>query len=164
MPRLAFALLALLMIASATFIAATAGQLPREVASHFGPAAVNGWLPRPDYLLWMLVLALAVPAAVVALIAILPRIAPGLLNLPHRDYWLSDAHRDSTLASLFAFACGQGCLLTLFAAGVHWVVLDANVASPPRLSGSLSIALVVLFLAAMLGWTAALYGRFRTMD
>jgi hypothetical protein len=157
MRRAAFAILAALMIGSAAFIVATVGQLPGEVASHFGRAGVDDWTARSDYLLWMLALALIAPAAVVSLIALLPRIAP------HRAYWLSEAQRDQTLASLFAFACWQGCVLTAFAAGLHWVIIDANAASPPRLSAGLFIALLVLFLAAMVAWTAALYARFRTM-
>lgn len=163
MRRVAFALLAALMIGSAAFIVATVGQLPGEVASHFGRAGVDDWTSRSNYLLWMLALALVAPAAVVSLIAILPRIAPRLVNLPHRAYWLSKAQRDRTLASLFVFGCWQGCLLTAFAAGLHWVILDANAESPPRLSASLFIALLVAFLAAMVAWTAALYTRFRTM-
>lgn len=163
MRRLALPLLVVLMIASTAFIATTAGELPEQVASHFGASGVNGWMARHEYVLWMLLLATVIPLAIVALIAILPRVAPRLVNLPHRAYWLSDAQRDQTLASLLAFACWQACLLTAFAAGLHGIVLEANATSPPRLPGALFVALLTVFLGSMAVWTAALYARFRTM-
>lgn len=163
MRRFALPLLVTVMIASTAFIAATASQLPQQVASHFVASGVNGWMARHEYVLWMLVLSTVVPLALVALVAILPRVAPRFINLPHRSYWLSDAQRDQTLASLFAFACWQACLLTAFAAGLHGIVLEANATSPPELPAGLFVALLTVFLGSMAVWTAALYARFRTM-
>jgi hypothetical protein len=164
MRRFAMPMFAVLVVVSAAFILATVDGLPGVVASHFGPGSgPNGWMVRSDYLIWMLILALVAPCLIVLLIAGLPRIAPRLLNLPHRAYWLAEERRADTLATLLAFACWQGSLLTLFAAGLHLVLLEANRVTPPRLSvGSLS-TLLVLFVAAILAWTAALYARFRTM-
>lgn len=163
MRRFALPLLVVLMAASTAFIAATAGQLPERVASHFGGSGINGWMARNEYVLWMLLLATVVPLAIVVLMAILPRVAPRLVNLPHRAYWLSDAQRDQTLASLLAFACWQASLLTGFAAGLHGIVLEANAMSPPGLPVGLFVALMTAFLVSMAVWTAALYARFRTM-
>ncbi|MGH8714377.1 MAG: hypothetical protein ACREYB_10260 [Casimicrobiaceae bacterium] len=84
MRRLMLPLLAGSMIASAAFIVGTVDRLPAEVASHFGGVGANGWMAHDEYLWWMPGLALAVPGAVVLLIAVLTQIAPGLLNPPHR--------------------------------------------------------------------------------
>jgi hypothetical protein len=111
----------------------------------------------------MLMLAVAAPCIIVLLIAGLPRVAPRLVNLPHRAYWLAEERRSDTLATLLAFGCWQGALLTMAAAGLHLVLLEANAVTPPRLSVSSLVALLVLFIAAMLAWTGALYARFRTM-
>ena len=164
MRRPALFLLVALIAVSAAFIAVTAGQLPGLVASHFDSGSgVNGWLTRSQYLFWMLALAILLPLAIVGFIALVS-IAPRLINLPHRIYWLSEAHREQTLATLLSFACAQGCVLTVFAAALHYVILQANTTAPPHLPGALFVAVLVGLLAAMVAWTIALYVRFRHVD
>ncbi len=165
MRRPAFFLLVALIALSAAFIAATTGQLPGLVASHFdNRAGANGWLTRGNYLLCMLALAILLPLAIVGFIALVSRIAPRLINLPHRTYWLAEGRREQTLASLLAFACVQGGLLTVFAAALHYVILQANTTSPPQLPGVLFVSVLLALLAAMVAWTIALYVRFRHVD
>lgn len=165
MRRPALFLLVALIAVSAAFIAVTAGQLPGVVASHFDSrSGVNGWLTRSQYLFWMLALAILLPGAIVGFIALLTRTAPRLINLPHRAYWLSEGRREQTLATLLAFACAQGCLLTVFAAALHYVILQANTTAPPQLPGGLFVAVLLGLLAAMVAWTIALYVRFRNVD
>jgi uncharacterized membrane protein len=164
MRRPALFLLVALIAVSAAFIAVTAGQLPGLVASHFDSGSgVNGWLTRSQYLFWMLALATLLPLAIVGFIALVST-APRLINLPHRTYWLSEARREQTLATLLAFACAQGCLLTVFAAALHYVILQANTTAPPQLPGALFVAVLLGLLAAMVAWTIALYVRFRHVD
>jgi uncharacterized membrane protein len=164
MRRPALFLLVALIAVSAAFIAVTAGQLPGLVASHFDSGSgVNGWLTRSQYLFWMLALAILLPLAIVGFIALVST-APRLINLPHRTYWLSEARREQTLATLLAFACAQGCLLTVFAAALHYVILQANTTAPPQLPGALFVAVLLGLLAAMVAWTIALYVRFRHVD
>lgn len=164
MRRFAMPAFAVLVVLSAAFILATVERLPSVVASHFGPGSgPNGWIVRSDYLVWMLILAVVAPCLIVLLIAGLPRVAPRLINLPHRDYWLAPQRRSDTLASLLAFGCWQGALLTVAAAGLHLTLIEANAVTPPHLSLGSLVTLSVLFIAAMLAWTAALYARFRTM-
>lgn len=165
MRRLAFFLLAALIAVSAAFIVGTAGQLPGLVASHFnGESVANGWLTRSQYLCLMLALAILLPLALVGFIALLARIAPRLINLPHRAFWLSEAHRERTLATLLTFACVQGCLLTVFAAALHYLILQANTTAPPQLPGALFVSVLLGLLAAMVAWTIALCVRFRHVD
>jgi uncharacterized membrane protein len=165
MRRSAFFLLIALIALSAAFIAVTAGQLPGVVASHFDSrSGANGWLTRGNYLLLMLALAILLPLAIVGFIALVARIAPRLINLPQRTYWLAADRREQTLATLLAFACVQGGLLTVFAAALHYVILQANTSTPPQLPGALFVAVLVALLAAMVAWTIALYIRFRHAD
>jgi hypothetical protein len=164
MRRPALFLLVALIAVSAAFIAVTAGQLPGLVASHFDAGSgVNGWLTRSQYLFWMLALAILLPLAIVGFIALVG-VAPRLINLPHRTYWLAEARREQTLATLLSFACAQGCVLTVFAAALHYVILQANTTAPPHLPGALFVAVLVGLLAAMVAWTIALYVRFRHVD
>lgn len=165
MRRPALFLLVALIALSAAFIAATTGQLPEVVASHFdNRSAADGWLTRANYLLLMLALAILLPLAIVGFIALVSRTAPRLINLPHRTYWLAEDRREQTLATLLAFACVQGGVLTVFAAAVHYVILQANATAPPQLPGALFVAVLVALLAAMVAWTVALFARFRHVD
>jgi uncharacterized membrane protein len=164
MRRPAFFLLIALIALSAAFIAVTAGQLPGLVASHFDSrSGANDWLTRSNYLLLMLALAILLPLAIVGFIALVST-APRLINLPHRAYWLSEGRREQTLATLLAFACAQGCLLTVFAAALHYVILQANTTAPPQFPGALFVAVLLGLVAAMVAWTIALYVRFRHVD
>jgi hypothetical protein len=101
---------------------------------------------------------------IVGFIALVPRAAPRLINLPHRSYWLSEARREQTLATLLSFACVQGCVLTVFAAALHYVILQANTTAPPQFPGAPFVAVLAGLLAAMVAWTVALYVRFRHVE
>jgi hypothetical protein len=104
------------------------------------------------------------PLAIVGFIALVTRTAPRLINLPHRTYWLSEGRREQTLATLLAFACVQGGLLTVFAAALHYVILQANSTAPPQLPGALFVGMLLALLAAIAAWTIALFVRFRHVD
>lgn len=164
MQRIAYLLFALLLIAVGAFIVATTGQLPERVASHFGAGNLaNGWMTRGGYLVFMLVFALLLPVVVVAVVGWLPRRAPGAVNIPHRDHWMAPGRRAATLAILASHACWLGCLLALFIAGIHFAILEANAAVPPRLPADLFWTLLAGFLAAVALWIGALYLRFRNL-
>jgi hypothetical protein len=112
----------------------------------------------------MLALAILLPLVIVGFIGLVPRAAPRLINLPNRTYWLSEVRREQTLATLLSFGCAQGAVLTVFAAALHYVILQANTTSPPQLPGVLFVAVLVGLLAAMVAWTIALYVRFCHVD
>ena len=84
-----------LLAAGCSTIYVTAERLPPRVASHFNfEGFANGSMPRDDYLLLMLLLTMVVPAVIVALNVVLPRVAPRLVRIPARDYWLAPERRD----------------------------------------------------------------------
>ena len=71
-------------------VLATAGSLPRVVASHFDGA--NGWSTRTGYAALLITVGALLPLAVVALVTTLTRAGPELLNIPSRDYWRRPEH------------------------------------------------------------------------
>lgn len=147
---------------SAAFIIATAGDLPVQVASHFGPGdRPNAWTPRDTYVAIMVAAATLLPLFLVALIAWLPRAFPGAVNIPNRDYWLAPERRERSLAALANFGWVFACLLTLFIVGVHWVIVAAHASVPTQLPDRPFQALIAGFIAAMCLWTVALCLRFR---
>jgi uncharacterized membrane protein len=160
--RLAWLCFAACLAVAGSFIAATTGQLPAQVASHFGAGhAPNGWMSRDGYLAFMLVFALGLPLVVAGSIGLLPRLRPNSINIPQRDYWLDPARRAETIRALAAQGAWLGCLVTLFFAAIHYVVLEANRASPPRLPADLFIMLLATFVGAIALWVGALWLRFR---
>jgi hypothetical protein len=162
MPVVSMLAFVLLEIVVVSFVAATTGQLPDRVASHFGADDLaNGWMPRDAYLPFMIGFALVLPAIVVAGIALTPRLTPRRLNIPHRDYWLAPERRATTYRAITAHAFWLGSLIALFVAGIHYSILVANASAPPRLPDALFWTLLSGFCAGLVLWTGALYLRFR---
>jgi cation transporter-like permease len=162
MTRLAWLCYAFCAIVATAFIVATTGEMPAHVASHFGQHhAANAWMSRDGYLLFMLAFGVGLPAVVVGAIAFLPRLRPDAINIPHRDYWLEPARREETIDALSAHGAWFGCLLTLFFAGIHYVVLDANRASPAQLPVELFVTLMASFAGVLALWIGSLWLRFR---
>ena len=148
-----------LAASGAAFIIATAGDLPIQVASHFGRTdQPNAWSPRDTYVAITVGAATLLPLFLVVLITWLPRIFPGAMNLPNRDYWLAPEHRERSLAALADFGWAFGCLLALFIVGV---VVAANTNVPVQLPARPFQGLIAGFIAAMCIWTVALCLRFR---
>jgi serine/threonine-protein kinase len=150
------------MAATVAFILATVPALPDQVGTHFGAGGVaDGWMTRDGYRLYMLAFAVGFAGFIVAMIGVLPRLVPGAINVPNRAYWLAPERRAETAAFLLAHACLLGVLIEAMIAGVHWLVLEANAATPPRLATVPFVTLLGAFLACVLVWIAALVRRFR---
>ncbi len=162
MRRIALALFVATLVACAAYIVDTSSELPARVASHFGAGGgANGWMPHDAYLLFMLGLCVLMPGAVVLILTLVPRAIPKRANIPNREYWLSESRRDQTRVTLTSFGCVLGSLLSLFIAGVHFILIRANEVSPAHLPGPLFVATLVAFLAALALWVVALQVRFR---
>ena len=162
MIQLARPLFILLLVVSATLIIATTGQLPAQVASHFGAGgAANGAMTRSGYLIFMLAFAVGLPIMMVLGMAVLPRLRPTSINIPHREYWLDPARRDATLRYIEAQAYWLGSLMTVFIAAIHLLLIEANATQPPRLPGAPFGALMAMFVAALALWMVMLIMHFR---
>lgn len=156
------AVFAVAMLATAAFVIATTPALPPRVATHFGPAGLaDGWMTRDGYRLFMLFFIAVLPLGIVAAMGWLPRVRPGWINIPNREHWLAPERRDETVVYLRAHACWLGVLMEALIAAIHYALLAANAASPPRLSTPLFVALLVGFLVGLGLWIAALYRRLR---
>lgn len=161
MRRNAYVIFPVLLVAVTAYIVATTGALPERVASHFGPDNLpDGWMPRGSYLTLMLLFADVFPVALAVIVGFLPRVAAFSINIPNRDHWLAPQRRDATMATLSAQGCWLGSLLSVFVGGAHFAILEANAATPPRLSTGLLWLLVIGFIGATMLWAATLFLRF----
>ncbi len=107
LPRLLFVLL---LIAAPAVIWATSARLPERVATHFGRGGLaNGWMTHDGYLVFILALTVVLPAFVVAMVGVLPRVAGSQAGISNRNYWLAPERRAATLSTLASLACWLGC-------------------------------------------------------
>jgi hypothetical protein len=154
-------ILAAVTLGVAVTIAATADELPAQVASTFGGAGrPSGWMTRDFYALWTLAFAVGLPWIVFAAFALAPRLWPGHVNLPNRDFWLAPARREASLAFLAAHGSALACLMSLFALGIHALLVYSNALSPPRLPTGAFLTLLGGFIAALGLWMGVMLRRF----
>ena len=151
-----------ILAAGCAILYATADHLPARVASHFNfEGFANGYMPREDYLVLMLLVTIALPVAIVALNFVLPRIAPRLIRIPAREYWLAPDRRAATYASLTASGFVIASMVTGFVIGVHLLVTEANSRVPPRLDTSTLWILIAALAVGALTWQLLQRRRFR---
>jgi hypothetical protein len=126
-----------------SYVWASFDDLPAKVASHFDiQGRPNGWMSRETCVGFTLGLGLLMPALIVGMMSGAGRIPVSFINLPHRDYWLAPERRQPALAVLLHYSLWFACMNVLFVTGLHWLIVQANLAGPgPHLSG-LGISLV----------------------
>lgn len=162
MRRLPCVLVLAAMVVTTAFVLGTTSALPDRVATHFGPGGLaDGWMTPQGYRVYMLAFALGFVPFIVAMVGLLPRAFPGAVSVPNRTWWLAPERREATLAFLLGHACRLGVLMAAMLAGVHWLVLEANQATPPRLATAPFVTLLVAFLVLLGMWLVAIYRRFR---
>jgi hypothetical protein len=161
MNRAPLAIFVVLLAGATALLLATAGRLPDRIPTHFGAGGVpDGWMTRGGYTRFMLAFTVGLPLLMAGAVGWLPRLAPRLVNLPHRDHWLAPARRDESLAFLGRHACWLGCMIVLMVAGVHLLILRASAATPPRLEEGLFLWMLAAFAAVFVLWLVAIFRRF----
>ena len=155
----------MVVVGCLTGIVLTTDRLPARVASHFGVAGVaDGFTSRGRYVVFMIAIAVLLPAIVASLVGVSARRFPGWVNIPNRDYWLAAVRREATADWLTGHATGLAALLALLAFGVHLLVIRANLHTPPYLEATSFLALLGAFTVALGLWVYVLHRRFRRMD
>lgn len=150
LPRIAFVVLLVIVTA---VILATTGTMPDRVATHFGAGgSANGYMSRDGYLLFMLAFTIVIPLLVVAMTGLIPATARSARNIRHHDYWFAPARQAQSSARLLSHACVLGCLMVLFFGGMHFALLAANVANPPRLPETAFFIMLGAFLVGIGLW------------
>ncbi len=151
----------ILLLAAAAQIWHFYPQMPEKMASHFnGRGDADAWMPRENFV--------TVYLFVLGLIAILFNVLPAMMrilpssmvNLPHREYWLSPEHRGEAERILAFYLYGSGNATIALLLCVFHLVFRANLASDVRLGGGMLLLLVV-FVLFMVGWSVPFLRAFR---
>jgi len=152
-----------LCVAHTVAVIMTAQSLPDTVASHFDlSGAANGHMERSEYVVWMAAAGVLVSLLLFATTALVPRLPRSLVNIPHRDYWLSESMMPRTKAYLNLFALRVAVVTVLFLNVLNVLIIEANKNVPPRLDGVLLGISLSVFLFCMLTFVVWLIRYFRT--
>lgn len=155
-------LFAMLVLAAATFVWRSSVHLPAMVASHFDAAgAANGFMLQAFYLRLMLLLVLGLPTQMVLLTWYAIGKPEARINLPNKDFWLAPERRGATIAYLRNGIVWFGIMLLALLCYMHWLVVLANAAQPPRLSSAGFIGGLLAFFIVLFIWLRRLLARFR---
>lgn len=113
-------------------------RLPERVAAHFdGAGRANGWMSRGTHTGLQVATILFMTALFQGIALLQPRLPKQYVNLPHRDFWLAPERAAATHARVSGAVLAIGCAVILFFIVLFHLVYQANLASPPRLPGTI---------------------------
>ncbi len=140
-------------------------MLPDSVAVHFGSGGEpNGWSDKTAFVLTYGATEAFVVLFGVALAFAIGRIPVALVNIPHREYWLSPERREGTVEFLSNQILWMEAATLAFLMVVAQLVFKANLGdAPPRLAGDFRYVLVA-FVGATLWFVVRIVLRFRARD
>jgi len=125
-------------------------QLPALVATHFNIAGqVDGWMSRPYFLRYELGLTFGTFTVFTALAFLTAVLPAGLVNLPHKAYWLAPERSADTRRRLAGMALASGCGAEAFFIFLHQQLYLANLRADHRLpvASGVTIAVAVVLVA-----------------
>lgn len=136
-------------------------QMPEKMASHFdGRGEANAWMPRDGFMVVYL-LALGLTAVTFNVLPAIVRILPNsVVNLPHKQYWLSAEHRGEAVEIIARHMNAAGNATIALLLCVFQLVFRANLARDARLGSGMWI-LFAVFLAFIFGWSIGFIRAFR---
>jgi uncharacterized membrane protein len=134
-------------------------KLPERVASHFNISnKADSWMSRDSYTFFYYTLIVLTYILFWGLSALAPRFKPSLINLPNKEYWLTETRRSGTfrVVQTMLYWIGSACLLLFIY--IYYEVAKANIDGSQQVSGFswLSI-LLFLFLNAVIVIKYVLY-------
>jgi uncharacterized membrane protein len=136
--------------------------LPEIVGSHFNAdGKVNGTSTKSTYFsLYFVTLAIA-SFSTFGFSLILKYLPTSLINLPHRQYWLSDEHREETFNFFKVHFAWFGVAMTALIITVFHLTFLANLSPNKNLTiPTAPWYLLVAFFLFLVWWTVVLLRRF----
>ena len=134
--------------------------LPAIVASHFDAQGnPNGWMSKEMFLIIEAALLIFVIGEFLLVPRFVRRMPRSLINMPNKDYWLSDAHREETFSIFRSYFEVFGAMIVVLFAVVNQFVYSANIA---RTNLSSSVWMVIAgFLVLTAVWVVKFIREFR---
>lgn len=149
-------------VANLALIVVSLFVLPPTVAIHFGPGGdPNNWASREVNALIFLALTLVLFVQFSLVPWLTFKFPRRLINLPNKEYWLSEENRPKAKAMLTGLLSEFGVGLLAFIFFMLLLVLDANLASPVRLKERLFFPAFAAFMVYTAYWCVRVFRSFR---
>jgi uncharacterized membrane protein len=135
-------------------------QLPEKVASHFGPSGrPDAWSTKTAFMIFYFVM-LGVQAILFLGIGFgMSKIPISLINLPNKEYWLSEERKQETVDFMFSYFLWFGSATFIFLLDIYYQCFQVNLGKADSLPHfMLSTG---LFIGVTIVWVAGLFLKFR---
>ncbi|MEM8735240.1 MAG: DUF1648 domain-containing protein [Planctomycetota bacterium] len=161
MKRFGYAALVLLILLGLGQIAWQLPQLPEQVASHFnGAGQPDGYMSRTAFAGFMLSMVIGLPLFMVAM-GKLTRVLPtSMINMPNKEYWLSDARRETTLNEMEGFLVWIAVATQVFFVALSHLTFVANM-EKQGLSTLWTSTLIAGYLVCVFGGCGYIFWKYR---
>jgi uncharacterized membrane protein len=133
-------------------------QLPDPMASHYGLSGrADSYMSKTGFFLVMGLVGGGALAAIFATPALMRRLPPGLINIPHGKYWLAnDERREIAIGRMADLHGGMAVATAGLLGAVVELVMRANIQRT-----NLDNAAFMVFMVAYMGYAAFLFFRRR---
>lgn len=139
-------------------------ELPPVMASHFDAQGIpNGFQTRGAFMSVIFGVQAVMIVAFGLVAALMHRIPPSLINMPHRDYWLSGDRIQEAIERTSTWTAWFGCGTVALILGVFELALQANLTRTPLDSTLMWLLLGGYFVGAGIG-VARLYASLTPPD
>lgn len=139
----------------------TSGNLPATLGTHFDlNGQCDSCMSLDTYRIFILGFTVVFPLIIILVAGLTPRIFPGSVRIPNRDFWFSKERVLDTFHFFLAHTFWLGCLLVLLALGLHWIILEANTTTPAELPITKFSVLILSFVVGVIVWILKLISHF----
>ena len=149
-------------LANAALVVISYLVLPDRVATHFNfYGAADAWGPKESLVITLLPVHLLVLLMALVTPPLVFKLPPGMINLPNKDYWLSEKNKPQTTRIFSNLMAEFGVALLAFLFLVELFVLDANFKEPAGMDGRIFLAVLIAFILYAIYWCIKLFRSFR---
>ncbi len=135
--------------------------LPDIVGSHFDAAGkVNGTSSKLGYFIGYFVSLAVTSSFALVLPLVFKHLPTSVINLPHREYWLSGDRREESLQFLNMHFSWFGVATMLLIVIIFHLTFSANLNPIKDISAPIFWTLLGIFALFMIWWTVILVRRF----
>jgi hypothetical protein len=156
---------ALSLVAAITSVFALAAEIGPRVATHFDASGhANSWMSRGEHTAIFTVFILGFSSFAVAIGYGIRFFPPTLLNVPHAAYWRTKEHYAEACDFIFRHSFWLGAASAIWAALLNYLLVRANLSTPPQFSGPGISVLTVVYLGAVVAWIFPLVRFFQQIS
>jgi hypothetical protein len=126
-------------------------HLPITVASHFNfKNEANAWMNRKSFLIIQLALTVFLAGIFFSFALFIPKLPKSIINLPNKDYWLSDERKDKSFSVIRSFMYWFGSITIAFMFAVFQLVYIVNVTGKDKLNSIIWLYLILFLICTTL--------------